>query len=121
MWPWRAASAAGRRPACELRQGGAAAAASWTAGFWAAITVGRLLAIPLALRLSAPVLAAGSLLLAAVGLCLAHVSAFAPVAYTLTGLALGPVFPTALAWLAQAAPGARGATTWCSPPPKSAG
>jgi fucose permease len=90
--------------------GGAAAAASWTAGFWAAITVGRLLAIPLALRLSAPVLAAGSLLLAAVGLCLAHVSAFAPVAYTLTGLALGPVFPTALAWLAQAAPGARGAT-----------
>lgn len=96
----------------SLRAGGAgqAAAASWTAGYWAAITTGRLLAIPLALRVSAPVLAAGSLLLAAAGLCLAHVPAFAPVAYTLTGLALGPVFPTALAWLAQAAPGARGST-----------
>ena len=96
----------------SLRAGGAgqAAAASWTAGYWAAITTGRLLAIPLALRVAAPVLAAGSLLLAAAGLGLAHVPALAPVAYTLAGLALGPVFPTALAWLAQAAPGARGAT-----------
>ena len=47
---------------------------------------------------------------AAAGLALAHVPALAPAAYTLTGLALGPVFPTALAWLAQAAPGARGST-----------
>jgi len=89
---------------------GEAAAASWTAGYWAALTTGRLLAIPLALRISAPALAAGSLLLAAVGLGLAHVPALAPAAYTLTGLALGPVFPTALAWLAQTAPGARGST-----------
>jgi fucose permease len=96
----------------SLRAAGAgpAAAASWTAGYWAAITAGRLLAIPLALRVSAPTLAAGSLLLAAAGLGLAHVPGLAPVAYTLTGLALGPVFPTALAWLALTAPGARGAT-----------
>jgi MFS transporter, FHS family, glucose/mannose:H+ symporter len=96
----------------SLRAGGAAqpVAASWTAGYWAAITTGRLLAIPLALRVPAPVLAAGSLLLATAGLGLAHVPALAPVAYTLAGLALGPVFPTALAWLAQVAPGARGAT-----------
>ena len=32
-----------------------------------------------------------------------------PAAYTLTGLALGPVFPTVLAWLVAAA-GARGPT-----------
>ena len=90
----------------SLRAGGAgpAAAASWTAGYWAAIA-GRLLAIPLALRVPAPALAAGSLLLAAAGLGLAHLPALAPFAYTLTGLALGPVFPDALAWLAQAAPG----------------
>jgi FHS family glucose/mannose:H+ symporter-like MFS transporter len=88
---------------------GAAAAASWTAGYWAAITTGRLLAIPLALRLAAPVLVAGSLLVAAAGLGLAHLPAVAPVAYTLTGLALGPVFPTMLAWLAAAA-GGRGPT-----------
>ena len=89
---------------------GAAAAASWNAGYWAALTAGRLLAIPLALRVAPPVLAAGSLALAAAGLALAHLPGLAPVAYTLTGLALGPVFPTALAWLAQAAPGARGPT-----------
>jgi MFS transporter, FHS family, glucose/mannose:H+ symporter len=96
----------------SLRAGGTgeAAAASWTAGYWAALTAGRLLAIPLALRVSAPALAGGSLLLATAGLGLAHVPGLAPAAYTLTGLALGPVFPTALAWLAQAAPGARGST-----------
>jgi fucose permease len=89
---------------------GAAAAATWTAGYWAAITTGRLLAIPLALRVAPPVLVAGALLAAAAGLGLAHLPGLAPAAYTLTGLALGPVFPTALAWLALAAPGARGTT-----------
>jgi FHS family glucose/mannose:H+ symporter-like MFS transporter len=89
---------------------GAAAAASWTAGYWAALTTGRLLAIPLALRVAPAVLAAGSLVAAAGGLALAHVPGFAPVAYTLTGLALGPVFPTVLAWLAAAAPGSRTST-----------
>ena len=49
------------------------------------------------------------LLLATGALALAHVPALAPYAYTLTGLALGPVFPTVLAWLAAAA-GARGPT-----------
>ena len=89
---------------------GAAAAATWTAGYWAAITTGRLLAIPLALRVAPPVLVAAALLAAAAGLGLAHLPGLAPAAYTLTGLALGPVFPTALAWLALAAPGARGTT-----------
>ena len=89
---------------------GAAAAATWTAGYWAALTTGRLLAIPLALRVAPPVLAAGALVAAAGGLGLAHVPAFAPAAYTLTGLALGPVFPTVLAWLAAAAPGSRTST-----------
>jgi MFS transporter, FHS family, glucose/mannose:H+ symporter len=97
--------------ATTLRAGGtgAGAAASWTAGYWAAITAGRLLAIPLALRVAAPVLVGGCLLAAAAGLGLAHLPAAAPFAYTLTGLALGPVFPTVLAWLAAAA-GARGPT-----------
>jgi hypothetical protein len=88
---------------------GAAAAATWTAGYWAAITTGRLLAIPLALRVAPPVLVAGALLAAAAGLGLAHLPGLAPAAYTLTGLALGPVFPTMLAWLAAAA-GGRGPT-----------
>ena len=105
-------SGVGGWEATSLLAGGAgeAAAASWTAGSWAAITTGRLLAIPLALRFAPPVLVAGSLLLAAAGLALAHSPPLAPAAYTLTGLALGPVFPTVLAWLAVAAPGARGST-----------
>jgi len=89
---------------------GAAAAAGWTAGYWAALTTGRLLAIPLALRVPPAALAAGSLLAAAGGLGLAHVPGFAAVAYTLTGLVLGPVFPTVLAWLAVVAPGSRTST-----------
>jgi len=96
----------------SLLAGGAgqAAAASWTAAYWAALTAGRLLAIPLAMRVAPPPLLAGSLALGAAGLALAHHPPLAPVAYTLAGLALGPVFPTALAWLAAAAPGARGPT-----------
>ena len=89
---------------------GAAAAASWTAAYWAALTTGRLLAIPLALRVAPATLAAGSLLAGACGLGLAHVPGFAAVAYTLTGLVLGPVFPTVLAWLAVVAPGSRTST-----------
>jgi MFS transporter, FHS family, glucose/mannose:H+ symporter len=89
---------------------GAAAAATWTSGYWAAVTVGRLLAIPLALRVAPAALAAGSLVAAAGGLGLAHVPGVAPVAYTLAGLALGPVFPTVLAWLAVVAPGSRTST-----------
>jgi fucose permease len=89
---------------------GAAAAASWTAAYWAALTTGRLLAIPLALRVAPATLAAGSLLAGACGLALAHVPGFAAAAYTLTGLLLGPVFPTVLAWLAVVAPGSRAST-----------
>jgi fucose permease len=89
---------------------GAAAAASWTAAYWAALTTGRLLAIPLALRVAPATLAAGSLLAGACGLGLAHVPGFAAAAYTLTGLVLGPVFPTVLAWLAVVAPGSRTST-----------
>jgi FHS family glucose/mannose:H+ symporter-like MFS transporter len=89
---------------------GEAAAANWTAGYWAAITAGRLLAIPVALRVAPPRLVTGALLLAVAALALAHGPALAPFAYTLTGLALAPVFPTGLAWLAAAAPGARAST-----------
>jgi hypothetical protein len=97
--------------ATSLRAGGTAAgaAASWTAGYWAAITTGRLLAIPLALRVAAPTLVGGCLLAAAAGLGLAHLPAVAPFAYTLTGLALGPVFPTVLAWLSRDVRGGRSA------------
>jgi MFS transporter, FHS family, glucose/mannose:H+ symporter len=89
---------------------GEAAAANWTAGYWAAITAGRLLAVPLALRIAPPRLVAGALLLAAASLALAHTPPLAPFAYTMTGLALAPVFPTGLAWLAAAAPAAPGST-----------
>lgn len=86
------------------------AAANWTAAFWAAMTVGRGLAIPLALRIAPPRLVTGALLLAAAGLALAHSPTLAPFAYTVTGLALAPVFPTGLAWLTMAVPSVRTST-----------
>jgi MFS transporter, FHS family, glucose/mannose:H+ symporter len=97
-----------------------ATAARWTAAFWAAMTVGRLLAIPLALRIAPPRLVIGGLLLAAGGLGLAHSRTLAPVAYALTGLTLAPVYPTGLAWLTwRCHPRAR-RPPWSSPAPSSA-
>ena len=101
-------SSAGAWVATNLMSGGAgeAAAANWTAAFWAAMTVGRLLAIPLALRIAPQWLVMGALGLATAGLALAHSPTLAPAAFTLTGLAFGPVFPTGLAWLTRAVPSA---------------
>lgn len=87
----------------------ASQAASLTSLYWAAVVVGRFVAVPLTLRFSAGLVTVTALGAAAVCLSLAHIAAFAPVAYGLTGLALAPVFPTGLAWLNRAVPSMRGA------------
>ena len=73
--------------------------------FWVSFTLGRLLAVPLALRLPPAQLVTGALVLAAASLALAAIPAAAPAAYTLTGLFLAPVFTTALVWLGRELPG----------------
>ena len=86
------------------------AASNWTAAYWAAITVGRVLAAPIALRVSPDRLVTGALVLTTLVLGLAHLTALTAYAYVGAGLALAPVFPTGLAWLTAALPSARGAT-----------
>jgi hypothetical protein len=101
---------------------GAAAAAGWTAGYWAALTTGRLLAIPLALRVAPAALAAGSLVAAAGGLALAHVPGFAAVAYTLTGLGPWAGVPDRPGLAGGSWPRGRGPRRpWCSRPASWAG
>lgn len=83
---------------------GARDAAFATSGYWAAITVGRVLASPLSAVVRPATLVAGSTVLALVGLGAAHVTSVAPVAYVGVGLAFAPVFPTGLAWLHRVFP-----------------
>lgn len=86
---------------------GATAAASATSVYWLMMTVGRFLAVPLALRWSAPAIIAVSCAGMTVCLLLAAIPAVAPYAYAGVGLFIAPVFPTGLPWLGQAAPRAR--------------
>jgi fucose permease len=107
------ASVAGWIPA-QLTSVGyrASFAAAVTSGFWAAMTIGRLLVVPVSRAVPARriVLAACALLLAA--LTLTALPAVAPAAYIAAGLAAAPIFPVGLAWVGAAFPGHRHATSW---------
>lgn len=83
---------------------GAAAAARYTALYWGAITVGRLLATPISARLRPRHMVVAAASAATLFLALAHLTSAAPVAYVLVGFALAPIFPTGLAWLTEAFP-----------------
>jgi predicted MFS family arabinose efflux permease len=52
---------------------------------------------------------------AMVSLLAASIGAVAPWAYVLTGLALAPIFPTGIVWLAKLRPGDARATSWLYP------
>jgi fucose permease len=78
-----------------------------TSLFFAGLAVGRLAAAPVGL-----VLGPGPMLFGcAVGMCAGLVLAWAwpvgGVAYALTGFAMGPIFPTGLAWVSRDQPAAR--------------
>jgi FHS family glucose/mannose:H+ symporter-like MFS transporter len=87
-----------------------ASAANWTAAYWGAITLGRVLAAPIALRVAPSRLVVAALVLTAAALALAHVALLTPIAYVAAGLVLAPVFPTGLAWVTSSLPSIRGAT-----------
>jgi FHS family glucose/mannose:H+ symporter-like MFS transporter len=90
-------------------------AASLTSGFWLAMAVGRLLAflIPDTVPPSVVVIAGSAI--ASIALLVALSGQAAPIAYLVTGLAIAPVFPTGLVWLAQLRPGDSRATSWMFP------
>jgi fucose permease len=92
-----------------------AAAATATSGFFLALVSGRLLStlIPPSVPEWAVVLSGCAV--ATVALLAATVAPIAPAAYFLTGLALAPIFPTGIAWLARLRPGDSRATSWLYP------
>jgi fucose permease len=91
------------------------AAATLTSGFWLALAAGRLLAalVPARVPESAIVITASAV--AAVALVSALIPAAAPVAYIVAGLAIAPVFPTGIVWLAKLRPGDARITSWLFP------
>jgi fucose permease len=90
-------------------------AAALTSGFFLAIVTGRLLItlVPAAVPESTIVLAGAAV--ATVALLAASFGPGAPVAYIVAGLAMAPIFPTGIVWLARLRPGDSRATSWLFP------
>jgi FHS family glucose/mannose:H+ symporter-like MFS transporter len=91
---------------------GAAASAALTSAFWCALAVGRLLAAPLTRHVRDSVVVLTAAAAAVPALLLAVAVPAAPAAYVLTGLAIAPIFPTGVAWLARLDPGNPRNTSW---------
>ncbi len=74
------------------------AAAFLLSFFWIALTVGRALSAPIALRVASQNIILGGLVLSLLSLLLVQVT---PFGYVLAGLFLAPVFPAGLVWLGR--------------------
>jgi MFS transporter, FHS family, glucose/mannose:H+ symporter len=82
----------------------AATAATATSGFWFAFTATRFAVVPLCRRFSARAIVTACTLLTPVAGIATLSHPLAPWAYGLLGIAIGPLFPTGLAWLGQLRP-----------------
>jgi fucose permease len=91
------------------------AAATFTSGFWLALAAGRLLAALVPAAMPERVIVIIGSAVAAVALLAALIPTVAPVAYLLAGLAIAPIFPTGIVWLAKLRPGDARATSWLFP------
>ncbi|MEU1814875.1 MFS transporter [Streptomyces roseifaciens] len=91
---------------------GASAAASATSVYWLMLTAGRFLVVPLAVRLSEPVIVVVSCAGMTVCAAAAALPGLAPYAYAGVGLFIAPIFPTALPWLGRTVPTARRAAAY---------
>jgi len=92
-----------------------AAAATLTSGFWLALAAGRLLITLVPPRVPEAAIVLSGSAAAAAFLLAAWIGIATPVAYVLTGLALAPIFPTGIVWLAKLRPGDSRATSWLFP------
>jgi fucose permease len=81
-------------------------------GFWAAMTVGRLLTAPLSRAVAAPGMVLAACLLLTLALALTAVPAIAPACYVAAGFAAAPIGPIGLDWVAATFTGYRAATSW---------
>jgi MFS transporter, FHS family, glucose/mannose:H+ symporter len=91
------------------------AAATLTSGFWLAIAVGRLLAALVPAHVPEGAIVITGSAVAAVALLSALIPAVAPVAFIVAGLAIAPIFPTGIVWLAKLKPGDARVTSWLFP------
>ena len=90
-------------------------AAALTSGFFLALAAGRVLFALVPPSVSEPVIVLTGAGVASVTLLAASIGGLAPWAYVATGLAIAPIFPTAIVWLAKANPGDTSATSWLFP------
>jgi len=95
----------------EFRGATERAAAQWTSGYWLLFTIGRFAFAPLLGRLAPGRLVRMVLPVVVALLLLAMIPAIAPYAMAAAGLAMAPIFPAGMVWLARALPEAGGATT----------
>lgn len=70
--------------------------------FWGGLALGRMLIAPFTTRFSPSSIVLGSALLVAASLSLTSIGVIAPIAYTLAGIACGPIFPTGFVWMSRA-------------------
>jgi len=87
-------------------------AAAVTSGFWGAMTVGRIVAVPATRTLAARHMVLASCPLLTIALALTAVPAIAPAGYVVAGFAAAPIFPIGLDWIAAAFPRGQPATSW---------
>ena len=90
-------------------------AASLTSGFWLALAIGRLLASLIPDSVPPRLVVISGSAIGSLALFAALNGRAAPIAYVVTGLAIAPIFPTALVWLAKLRPGDSRATSWMFP------
>jgi len=93
----------------------AATAAVLTSGFWLLFAVGRLLAALIPAGVSEGAIVLGGCAAATLALLLAAAGPLAPAGYLLAGLAIAPIWPTAVGWLARRRPRDTRATAWLFP------
>ncbi len=80
---------------------GVRGAAVIVSGFWLTFMLGRLVGAPLTVRFPPRFVVPAAASLAIVAAGLANLPQFSVAAYLLLGLALGPIFPTTVAWYRQ--------------------
>ena len=90
-------------------------AAALTSGFFLALVIGRLLVTLVPPRVPESTIVLAGAVVATLALIAATVGAVAPVAYIIAGLAMAPIFPTGIVWLARLRPGDSRATSWLFP------
>jgi fucose permease len=91
------------------------AAATYTSGFFLALMAGRFLMTLAPARVPEPAIVLTGSAVAVILLLAASIGVLAPWAYIATGLAISPIFPTGIVWLARLRPGDARAGSWLFP------